>query len=151
VARSQAPTLLFSCLYSGSTDESQPRYTLSSGFDTVAIMDEAAINLFSYGTLQLESVQISSFGRRLRGAPDSMPGFRKDMIEIIDPDVLKASGERYHPIVSPSGNPADEIAGMVFQVTAAELAAADTYEVGDYQRIKVRLKSGKDAWVYVKA
>ena len=44
----------------------------------------------------------------------------------------------------------DEVAGKVFQITAAELAAADAYEVSDYKRIEVALKSGISAWVYVK-
>jgi len=114
-------------------------------------MEPADINLFSYGTLQLESVQLSSFGRRLEGAPDTIPHYRKDMVEITDPAVLAASGEKFHPIVSPSGNPADEVPGTVFRITAKELAAADEYEVADYKRIEVTLKSGLKAWVYVKA
>jgi hypothetical protein len=40
---------------------------------------------------------------------------------------------------------------MVFEVTTAELAAADEYEVADYKRVSVRLKSGVQAWVYVRA
>ena len=40
---------------------------------------------------------------------------------------------------------------MVFRISADELAAADHYEVADYVRVQVRLKSGRDAWVYVKA
>ena len=55
------------------------------------------------------------------------------------------------PIVVASDNPADEISGKVFEITQAELAAADAYEVSDYKRVLVRLKSGIDAWVYVKA
>ena len=51
----------------------------------------------------------------------------------------------------PSANPADEVAGMAFRLSAAELAAADTYEVSDYKRIEVRLKSGLAAFVYVGA
>jgi len=39
----------------------------------------------------------------------------------------------------------------VFEITEDELASADRYEVADYKRIAVRLKSGTDAWVYVKA
>eukprot|EP01133_Synstelium_polycarpum_P028912 gene28912-35239_t len=54
--------------------------------------DTPAIHLFSYGTLQQEGVQLSSFGRLLQGTPDAMPGFRKSMIEITDPDVIRASG-----------------------------------------------------------
>ena len=53
--------------------------------------------------------------------------------------------------ISPSGDPSDEVAGTVFRISADELAAADRYEVADYTRVQVRLKSGREAWVYVKA
>lgn len=109
------------------------------------------VHLFSYGTLQLESVQLSSFGRLLTGQPDVMPGFRKEMVEITDPDVLEKSGEKFHPIVIPSNDPQDTVSGTVFRITEAELAAADDYEVSDYKRIEVVLASGISAWVYVKA
>ena len=113
--------------------------------------DATDILLFSYGTLQLESVQRSSSGRRLDGEPDAMTGYTRTMVEITDPEVLAASGERFHPIVSPSDDPLDEVAGMVFRISAEELAAADRYEVADYRRVQVRLKSGRDAWGYVRA
>lgn len=113
--------------------------------------DPRDLLLFSYGTLQLESVQRSSFGRRLDGEPDAMTGYAQTIVEITDPDVLAASGERVHPIISPSGDPSDEVAGTVFRISADELAAADRYEVADYVRVQVRLKSGREAWVYVKA
>ncbi|QND51752.1 gamma-glutamylcyclotransferase [Phyllobacterium sp. 628] len=113
--------------------------------------DTPDIHLFSYGTLQQEDVQLSSFGRRLSGSKDAMPGFKKSMIEITDPDVIKASGSNFHPIVVPSEHQADEVDGTVFEITAKELAAADAYEVSDYKRIEVQLKSGITAWVYVKA
>lgn len=109
------------------------------------------IALFSYGTLQLEAVQIKSFGRLLDGRADTMPGFKKEMIEIADPDVIKLSGERFHPVVSASANSNDEVAGKVFFISAEELEAADRYEVSDYKRIEVTLRSGIPAWVYVKA
>ena len=53
--------------------------------------------------------------------------------------------------MSPTGIPADEVAGQVFRITPAELAAADDYEVSDYKRVLAPLKSGKKAWVYVRA
>lgn len=109
------------------------------------------ILLFSYGTLQLESVQHASFGRLLAGKPDAMPGFKKSLVEITDPDVLATSGERFHPIVVPSDDPDEKVDGTVFEITAAELAAADRYEVSDYKRVEVVLCSGLKAWVYVKA
>jgi len=40
---------------------------------------------------------------------------------------------------------------MVFEITPEELAQADLYEVDDYKRVKCRLKSGIDAWVYVQS
>jgi gamma-glutamylcyclotransferase (GGCT)/AIG2-like uncharacterized protein YtfP len=107
--------------------------------------------LFSYGTLQLDEVQLSNFGRLLKGSPDALPGFRQSMVRITDPEVIRTSGADHHPIVQASGDPRDEVSGAVFEITAAELAAADAYEVSDYKRIAVRLKSGRDAWVYVKA
>ena len=110
-----------------------------------------AILLFSYGTLQDKNVQVASFGRELQGQPDAMPGFRQTLLEITDPEVLATSGKKYHPIVEPSVNPADEVAGTVFQITAQELDAADKYEVSDYRRVSVKLKSGLQAWVYVRA
>lgn len=110
-----------------------------------------SVLLFSYGTLQLTAVQIANFGRALTGQADAMVGWRRAMVEIQDPEVVRQSGETHHPIVSPSGNQADEIAGIVFEITPEELLAADAYEVSDYQRVEVTLKSGKTAWVYVKA
>jgi gamma-glutamylcyclotransferase (GGCT)/AIG2-like uncharacterized protein YtfP len=111
----------------------------------------ASINLFSYGTLQCPEVQMASFGRLLDGSAYRMPGYRSEMVEITDPEVVEKSGARFHPIVLPSTNPGDEVDGKVFQITPEELAAADAYEVADYKRIEVELKSGIKAWVYVKA
>jgi len=113
--------------------------------------EDAGEWLFSYGTLQQEGVQRSTFGRLLEGRPDALPGFRQAMVRITDPDVLAKSGKDFHPIVTPSVDPADQIAGTVFQVTSEELAQADVYEVDDYKRVAVTLKSGLKAWVYVAA
>lgn len=109
------------------------------------------ILLFSYGTLQLASVQQAHFGRLLDGRADALPGYARTLVEITDPDVLAASGERFHPIVAPSDNPDDAVEGRVFEITPAELAAADAYEVDDYVRVQVTLRSGASAWVYVRA
>lgn len=113
--------------------------------------DRRSVSLFSYGTLQQAEVQIASFGRLLEGADDALPGYRQAMVEITDPEVIRKSGKAFHPIVMRSDSPNDEVQGKVFEITLAELAAADAYEVSDYTRVFVRLKSGLDAWVYVKA
>jgi gamma-glutamylcyclotransferase (GGCT)/AIG2-like uncharacterized protein YtfP len=106
--------------------------------------------LFSYGTLQQEGVQMAQFGRKLSGEADALVGWKQQMVEITDPDVLAKSGKAFHPIVMP-GRKDDQVPGMVFEITAAELAAADNYEVSDYKRVSALLASGKTAWVYVKA
>ncbi len=105
--------------------------------------------LFSYGTLQLPAVQLATFGRLLAGSADQLPGFRLDMLEITDPQVLATSGQRHHPIVSHSGLAQDQVAGMALQVSLQELQQADGYEVADYQRQLLPLASGRMAWVYV--
>lgn len=108
------------------------------------------IRLFSYGTLQQERVQLATFGRRLHGTPDAMVGYRLEPVEITDPEVIAISGTNLHTNLAPSADPADEVAGTVFAITAAELAAADAYEVDDYERVSVRLRSGVEAFVYIK-
>ncbi len=49
----------------------------------------------------------------------------------------------------PTGSASDRVPGMVFEVTAEELASADAYEDADYRRIRVTLASGREAWLYV--
>jgi hypothetical protein len=113
--------------------------------------EPSIINLFSYGTLRYEKVQLATFGRLLEGRDDAMPGYRLEMQEIIDPDVIQSSGERFHPLARRSDNPADVIEGRVFDITSEEIIAADRYEVAEYTRIQVTLRSGLIACVYVSA
>lgn len=107
--------------------------------------------LFSYGTLQLEAVQLATFGRKLEGRADKMPGFELTMLKIEDPEVVATSGKTHHPVVAYSGDPSHTVSGTVFAITPAELAHADAYEVSDYKRERVKLASGIAAWVYVAA
>ncbi|GAA1170993.1 gamma-glutamylcyclotransferase family protein [Pseudonocardia alaniniphila] len=74
--------------------------------------------LFSYVTLQQCDVQLATFGR-----------------------------DR-HPVLRPSTDPHAEVPGTAFSLTDAELLAVDRYEVDDYERIRVPLRSGRRAWVY---
>lgn len=107
------------------------------------------VSLFSYGTLRQAEVQLSTFGRRLEGRADCLAGFALAPMTICDPLVIEISGKSVHAIARPSGDPSDRIEGLVFQVTAAELEAADRYESGPIRRIAVRLVSGCEAFVYV--
>ena len=108
-------------------------------------------HLFSYGTLQQDDVQRATFGRLLSGRADVLPGYAHDMFEIDDPQVVATSGKTHHPIVRPSGVPTDRVSGTAFEISDAELAQADEYEVAAYRRVAVTLASGLQAWVYVDA
>ena len=104
--------------------------------------------LFSYGTLQQDVVQMSTFGRLLRGQPDELPGFEQAVLKIEDPEFVATSGKAHHAIVRFNGRNESRVSGTVFEVTDRELASADQYEPAGYQRISVTLASGRQAWVY---
>ena len=108
----------------------------------------AVVQLFSYGTLRDGAVQLANFGRLLSGRADSLPGYTLVPIAIRDPAVVALSGKSHH-LIARRSSAADEVIGVVFEITAAELAAADRYEVSEYTRVQVTLKSGTQAWVYV--
>lgn len=105
--------------------------------------------LFSYGTLQLKSVQIQNFGRILNGNTDLLEGYKLNYLEIRNKFVIDSSGTKKHPIITYSGRSNDQIEGVLFDLTEDELKQADKYEVEDYKRIKVKFKSGLIGWVYV--
>lgn len=106
-------------------------------------------NLFSYGTLQYNSVQQSSFGRLLEGEKDILVGYKIEQTKIDNANVVATSGDEYHPIAIYTGNIGDTVEGMVFSITKEELQKSDDYEVSQYRRVEATLKSGKKAWVYV--
>lgn len=112
-------------------------------------MHDGPVHLFTYGTLQLPEVQRATFGRLVPGTPDAIVGYDRGELRITDPEVVATSGADVHPVLTPSADPGAEVPGMVLTLTAAELAAADSYEVDDYLRIEVPLRSGLRAWVYV--
>ena len=105
--------------------------------------------LFSYGTLRQPDVQRATFGREIDGTPDAIVGYDLDYVTITDPRVIAASGSDRHPILKPTDRADAAVEGMVFAISEADLAAADEYEVDDYRRITVPLRSGGEAWVYV--
>lgn len=115
-------------------------------------MDEMGIVLlFSYGTLQDEAVQHACFGRLLDGEADSLSGYARSWIEIFEAAAADERRGVSYPVLDPTGNAADEVRGRVFEITDADLASADAYEGAEYRRVRVRLGSGADAWVYIRA
>ena len=105
--------------------------------------------LFSYGTLRQPEVQRATFGREIDGRPDAIVGYDLDYVTITDPHVIATSGSDRHPILKPTDRPGAAVEGTVFAISEEDLAAADEYEVDDYVRIAVPLRSGPRAWVYV--
>ena len=105
--------------------------------------------LFSYGTLRQREVQRATFGRELDGRDDAIVGYRLEHVTITDPQVVALSGSDRHPMLVPCEDAGAQVAGTVFAISPAELAAADDYEVDAYRRISVPLRSGARAWVYV--
>ena len=117
--------------------------------DFVNSVDQATENLFSYGTLQLEDVQLETFGRKLEGQPDALPAYKLVMITITDEDFVAKSGSAVHRSLQFTGNSSDFVEGTVFKVTSAELEQSDTYEPEGYERTRIQTRSGLNAWVYL--
>jgi hypothetical protein len=109
----------------------------------------ADIPLFSYGTLQMREVQLANYGRELEGTPDALAGYRLASVPDRDPNAVRISGTEMHFIVRRTANPEDRVHGVVFLLTAEELAATDRYEGSDYGRAELTLESGRRAFVYV--
>jgi len=86
--------------------------------------------LFSYGTLQLEKVQLETYGRKLKGKPDKLIGYKLTSLVI-------------------TFDKRDFIEGVIFEITEYELNETDKYEVSDYKRVSEIFESGKEAWIYV--
>ncbi|MBS1174873.1 MAG: AIG2-like family protein [Burkholderiaceae bacterium] len=112
------------------------------------VKKQAMEKLFSYGTLQQPDVQMATFGRVLEGTADALVGYVLTEVEITDEQVVRLSGKRFHPMLKYTRHSDDTVEGMVFQITAQELAQADVYEVSLYARKLAQLRSGGHAWIY---
>ena len=117
----------------------------------MAVGDVYSECLFSYGTLQLEAVQMATFGRPLAGTSDALRGFELAVLKIEDQTVVAISGTAYHTMATFTGRASDLVPGTVFSVTPDEIQNADTYEVAAVKRVAVVLQSGVRAWAYVDA
>ena len=115
----------------------------------MSLEEKETENLFAYGTLQTEAVQLATFGRRLAGQPDALVGYSLTMIQIQDQDFVATSGTAHHRNLQFTGLASDLVAGTVFTVTKKELEQADAYEPAEYKRVLAQLRSGMNAWVYL--
>jgi len=78
--------------------------------------------------------------------------YRQTLLEITDPEVLATSGKKYHPIVEQSPDSNDEVGGTPCSKSPRRnLPRPTNMKMSDYKRVAVTLKSGLEAWVYVRA
>lgn len=111
--------------------------------------EQSLENLFSYGTLQLEEVQLETFGRKLDGKPDALPGYKLVSITIADREFVAKSGTAIHRNLEFSGDSMEVVEGTTLRVTRKELEEADAYEPEGYIRVRAELRSGDEAWVFI--
>lgn len=96
--------------------------------------------LFVYGTLKSLEIQKKIFGRVIPSELDFLGRFKKTKVMI---------GVEVYPCIVEDDK--GSVAGQVLAVDSDELEKVDDYETSFYRRRKVRLKSGREAWVYVKS
>src|SRR5690554_925715 len=95
------------------------------------IEEDKTYSVFVYNTLTRPWVRWLVTGRAGTSEPATLPGFRKEKLDIKpDPDA--------------------SVAGEVIEVSANELRALDRYErLGvRYERVELTLQDGRSAWVY---
>ena len=95
--------------------------------------------LFIYGTLKDNDVGKALFGGKPHGVPDVLEGFTKTVTDI--------QGVEYPNIAPKLG---DEVAGEVIEVSEETLKHVDAYETDAYDRRMMTLKSGTQAWAYIR-
>ncbi|PHQ29137.1 gamma-glutamylcyclotransferase family protein [Leeuwenhoekiella nanhaiensis] len=102
--------------------------------------------LFTYGTLQLEHIQLQIFGEKLKGSAEILSGYKIGAIQLQE----SHHTAKTYLIAIYTGNETDRIEGICYSIKADHLHLLDTYEGASYERIEVDLESGKTAWVYRK-
>ncbi len=103
--------------------------------------------LFVYGTLRYAGVQTALFGREVVGFEAVVLGWRREEVVVGSEETVRLSGDAVHPILRRDA--AGQVDGVVLELTLAELARCDAYEVEDYVRHLVELEGGESVWAYV--
>lgn len=98
--------------------------------------------LFAYGTLQHKNIQLNVFNREIQGESDQLIGYEMGEIHI---------DHETYPAIKLSKNTNAIVKGTVYEIDTDDLMNADEYEGCEYERIKVQLASGRNAWVYILA
>lgn len=116
-------------------------YILDNIFQETALQNRMEHLIFAYGTLKESKIRRALLKRQVIAENDTISGFAIEKIYL--------DGISYPiAVIDPSNK--NKIPGEVFQVSNREIGIIDEYESGAYKRIKVSLKSGQLAWLYVK-
>ena len=99
----------------------------------------ATDHLFVYGTLLEPEVRQMVFTRSLEGQEDILTGYR----------IHKNKVAGLYPSVEATERKEDQVSGQVIVVSPYDLSRADQYEGEAYTRIRAKLESGTEAWVYL--
>src|SRR5687767_3983039 len=94
--------------------------------------------LFVYGSLRDPEVQSKIIGRLVHGTSDILLNYRKSTVTIRN---------IVYPILVPEPN--GIIEGEILKLSKDELSKIDVYETNAYRRVKMKLKSGTETWVYM--
>ena len=105
--------------------------------------------LFVYGTLQREDLQLKLYGRILDAVPDFLPCYSLQRIQITDEKFLSTGENEWQNTIRQTNDVNDTVPGTLLTLTADELNITDSYEPANYRRVMVKLKSGKNAWLYI--
>src|SRR5215207_8708377 len=89
--------------------------------------------LFVYGTLKDPEVQMHLVGRTIEGTPDRLRGYRSHNLLNYPTALPDSSGW---------------LNGLLLTITEKELQRFDEYEGAAYERVRVCLDSGTEAWMY---
>ncbi|MBN2610300.1 MAG: gamma-glutamylcyclotransferase [Bacteroidales bacterium] len=98
--------------------------------------------VFAYGTLKNPEKRKSIILRETNIEEDFLTGFRVEMVKL---------NGIFYPAAIHEPLSRDKIRGATFMVSEAELEKLDVYESDAYKRIRVKLLSGKQSWLYIKA
>jgi hypothetical protein len=85
----------------------------------------------------------------LHGRPDRLTGFGTTWVASDDAEVVAAHGRRHYPALIRTGRDEDQVDGLTFAVTEAELLYLDASQFTSVSRERVMLVSGRVAWVYL--
>jgi hypothetical protein len=106
--------------------------------------------LFAYGTLLDPTTQLDVFGRRIASEDDILPGYALRYLDDEDPREPDRAEHTVLPVLRPTGSDLDKVPGRTLSLSIEELDAADEFQMSLYRRGRVRLASGRAAWVYLR-